>query len=95
VVAPGSGELSEFKLITAAVFSIYNISRRKVIKTMMTEHDIWEMCDHFNIPHDDTMFVLYKRGEYDIKRTIAKKEHNKLPEKTGSLSDESQFSTTQ
>ena len=92
VVAPGSGELSEDKLITATVFSIYNISRRKVIKTIMTEQDVWDMCDHFNIPHDDTMFVLYKRGEYDIERSIAKKEHNKLPEKSGSLSDESQFS---
>jgi hypothetical protein len=95
VVAPGSGELSENKLITATVFSIYNISRRKVIKTMMTEHDVWDMCDHFNIPHDDTIFVLYKRGEYDIDKTLAKKEHNKLPEKTGNLRDESQFSIKQ
>jgi hypothetical protein len=95
VVAPGSGELSENKLITATVFSIYNISRRKVIKTMMTEHDVWDMCDHFNIPHDDTIFVLYKRGEYDIDKTLAKKEHNKLPEKTGNLRDESQFSMKQ
>ena len=92
VVAAGSGELTENKLITATVFSIYNISRRKVIKTIMTEHDVWDMCDHFNIPHDDTMFVLYKRGEYDIDRSIVKKEHNKLPVKSGSLSDESQFS---
>jgi hypothetical protein len=95
VVAPGSGELSENKLITATVFSIYNISRRKVIKTMMTEHDVWDMCDHFHIPHDDTIFVLYKRGEYDIDKTLAKKEHNKLPEKTGNLRDESQFSMKQ
>tara|TARA_R110001599_G_scaffold353510_1_gene593399 strand:- start:16942 stop:18924 length:1983 start_codon:yes stop_codon:yes gene_type:complete len=92
IVAPGSGELTENKLITATIFSIYNISRRKVIKTIMTEHDVWDMCDHFDIPHDDTIFVLYKRGEYDIERSIAKKEHNKLPEKSGSLSDESQFS---
>ncbi|MGS2719348.1 glutathione synthase [Paraglaciecola aestuariivivens] len=92
VVAPGSGELTEDKLITATVFSIFNISRRKVIKTIMTEQDVWDMCDHFNIPRDDTMFVLYKRGEYDIERSLAKKEHNKLPEMSGSLSDESQFS---
>jgi len=95
VVAPGSGELTENKLINATVFSIYNISRRKVIKTMMTKHDVWDMCDHFNVPHDDTLFVLYKRGEYDVERTIAKKEHNKLPEKTGDLQDESQFSANQ
>jgi hypothetical protein len=92
VVAPGSGELTEDKLVTATVFSVYNISRRKVIKTIMTEHDVWEMCDHFSIPRDDTMFVLYKRGEYDTERSLAKKAHNELPESTGTLSDESQFS---
>jgi hypothetical protein len=94
VVAPGSGELSENKLITASIFSIYNISRRKVSKTIMDEEDVWQMCDHFGIERDETMFVLYKRGEYDIERSLAKKEHNELPEKTGELSDESHFSDT-
>ena len=95
VVAPGSGELTENKYITATVFSIYNISLRDVTKKIMTEHDVWEMCDHFNIPHDDTLFVLYKRGEYHIARSISKKEHNKLPEQIGDLRDESQFSASQ
>ncbi|MGI2071414.1 DEAD/DEAH box helicase family protein [Shewanella baltica] len=92
VVAPGSGELSENKLITASIFSIYNISRRKVDKKIMSLDDVWAMCDHFGIERDDTMFVLYKRGEYDIERSLAKKEHNKLPDKSGELSDESHFS---
>ena len=94
VVAPGSGERSEDKMVTAAIFSVYNISRRKVDKKIMTEQDVWEMCDHFGIERDDTMLVLYKRGEYDIDRSLAKKEHNKLPEKSGELSDESHFSDT-
>ena len=92
VVAPGSGELTENKSVTATVFSVYNISRRKVSKTIMTEKDVWDMCDYFDIPRDDTLFVLYKRGEYDLDRTLAKKAHNELPEKSGTLSDESQFS---
>ncbi|HIF9470499.1 TPA: glutathione synthase [Photobacterium damselae] len=92
VVAPGSGELTEDKLITAAVFSIYNISRRKVKKTTMLPEDVWEMCDHYGIARDDTMFVLYKRGEYDIDRTLDKKLHNTLPETSTHLSDESHFS---
>jgi hypothetical protein len=92
VVAPGSGELSENKLITAAIFSVYNISRRDVAKKIMSPDDVYEMCDHFGIERDDTMMVLYKRGEYDIDRSIAKKQHNELPEKTGQLSDESHFS---
>ena len=38
------------------------------------------------------MFVVYKRGEYNAERSLAKKAHNALPENTGTLSDESQFS---
>ncbi|WP_447079596.1 glutathione synthase [Vibrio alginolyticus] len=92
VVAPGSGELSENKLVTAAIFSVYNISRRKVEKKIMTPSDVWEMCDHFGVERDDTLLVLYKRGEYDIDRSLAKKQHNELPEASGELSDESHFS---
>ncbi|EGR4188106.1 glutathione synthase [Vibrio cholerae] len=92
VVAPGSGELSENKLVTATIFSIYNISRRQVDKKIMTLEEVYDMCDYFDIERDDTMFVLYKRGEYDIERSIAKKQHNELPEKSGDLSDESHFS---
>lgn len=94
VVAPGSGELSENKFITAAIFSVYNISRRNVDKKLMTAEDVWEMCDYFGIERDDTIVVLYKRGVYDIERSIAKKHHNELPDKTGELSDESHFSDT-
>jgi len=92
VVAPGSGELSENKLVTATIFSIYNISRRNVKKIIMTTEDVWDMCDYFGIERDDTLIVLYKRGEYDIERSIAKKQHNELPEKSGELSNESHFS---
>lgn len=92
VVAPGSGELSENKLVTATIFSIYNISRRNVKKIIMTTEDVWDMCDYFGIERDDTLIVLYKRGEYDIERSYAKKQHNELPEKSGELSNESHFS---
>ena len=92
VVAPGSGELSENKLVVAAIFSIYNISRRQVEKKIMTKQDVWEMCDHFGVERDDTLLVIYKRGEYDAQRSLQKKEHNELPPQTGELSDESHFS---
>ncbi|MBU9859215.1 DEAD/DEAH box helicase family protein [Rahnella aceris] len=92
IVAPGSGELSEDKLVVATIFSVYNISRRNVAKKIMTLDDVWEMCDYFSVEHDDTLLVIYKRGEYDIERTIAKTRHNELPEQSGELSDESHFS---
>ncbi|WP_413536266.1 DEAD/DEAH box helicase family protein [Rahnella inusitata] len=92
IVAPGSGELSQDKLVTATIFSVYNISRRNVAKKVMALEDVWEMCDYFGVEHDDTLLVIYKRGEYDIERTIAKKQHNELPEQSSELSDESHFS---
>lgn len=92
VVAPGSGEYSENKLVVAAIFSVYNISRRPVDKKIMDLREVYDMCDYFDIERDDTMFVLYKRGEYDMERSIAKKQHNELPDKSGQLSDESHFS---
>ncbi len=58
----------------------------------MTLEDVWEMCDYFSVEHDDTLLVIYKRGEYDLERTLAKKQHNELPEQSGELSDESHFS---
>lgn len=92
VVAAGSGELSDNKEVVATIFSVYNISRRKVTKTLMTHEDVAEMCDHFDVEHDDTLLVLYKRGEYDLERSLIKKEHNQLPDKSSELSDESHFS---
>lgn len=92
VVAAGSGELSENKMVVSTIFSVYNISRRKVTKTLMTHEDVAEMCDHFDVEHDDTLLVLYKRGEYDLERSLIKKEHNQLPDKSSELSDESHFS---
>lgn len=92
VVMPGSGELSENKLITATIFSIYNMSRRDVAKTVMSEDDMSEICSHFNIEKDDTLMVLYKRGEYDSETSSAKKAANQGPEITGTINDETQFS---
>lgn len=92
LVAAGSGELSENKMVVATIFSVYNISRRKVEKKIMDKEEVYEMCDHFGIDRDDTMMVIYKRGEYDVSRSLEKKEHNKQPSKKGELSDESHFS---
>ncbi|CAI3798206.1 DEAD/DEAH box helicase family protein [Rheinheimera sp. MM224] len=93
IVLPGSGEYSENKLITATIFSVYNISRRDgVKKKIMSLDDVYEMCDHFSVPRDDTMFVLYKRGEYHAERTRIKIESNEGPDQVNTIRDESQFS---
>jgi hypothetical protein len=61
----------------------------------MTTKDVHDMCDHFGIEHDDTLFVLYKRGEYDLERTERKIALNSGPDTTSTIYDESQFSETE
>jgi hypothetical protein len=93
IVLPGAGEYTENKLITATVFSIYNISRRDgVDKKVMSLVDVHEMCDYFDVPHDDTLFILFKRGEYNAERSRTKIASNEGPAILSTINDESQFS---
>lgn len=96
VVSPGAGEYTEQKLVTASVFSIYNESRRSgVDKRIMATADVHEMCDYFGVERDDTLFVIYKRGEYNLERTQVKVAANEGPDYNTTLNDESQFSETE
>lgn len=96
VVSPGAGEYTEQKLVTASVFSIYNESRRSgVDKRIMATADVHEMCDYFGVERDDTLFVIYKRGEYNLERTQVKVVANEGPDYNTTLNDESQFSETE
>ncbi|MGY8896457.1 MAG: glutathione synthase [Paraglaciecola sp.] len=95
IVLPGAGEYTENKLITATVFSVYNISRRDgVNKKVMTLEDVHEMCDYFDVPHDDTLFILFTRGEYNAELSRHKIINNEGPEILSTIHDESQFSET-
>ncbi|MEL4381915.1 glutathione synthase [Shewanella algae] len=94
IVMPGSGEHSESKMVTATVFSVYNMSRRNVAKKVMTLSDVHGMCHHFNVPEDDTLIVLFKRGEYDVERSQEKKSHNEKPKTISRISNETQFAET-
>lgn len=92
IVLAGSGELTVNKEVVATVFSIYNISRRNVIKKLMTESDMKEICELMGIPYDNSMVVLFKRGEFDAAATQRKTIANQGPDTLTSVNDESQFS---
>lgn len=96
IVLPGAGEYTENKLVTATVFSVYNISRRDgITKKIMTLDDVHEMCDHFGVEHDDTLFVLFKRGDYNPDRSRKKIAANEGPDIISVIHDETQFSENQ
>lgn len=60
----GGGEASQDKQVAASIFSIYNTSSQlDKFKLQMSLDDVHEMCDALNVPGDNTLIVLFKRGE--------------------------------
>lgn len=92
IVMPGSGERSSNKAMTATIFSVYNISRRDVSKKIMSHEDMQEICALMNVPYDDTLVVLFKRGDMDQEATDRKIAVNESPEVETTINDQSQFS---
>lgn len=66
IVNPGGGEATKDKRVTASIFSIYNTSSQlDQFKRQMSLDDVHEMCDALGVEHDNTLIVLFKRGEFD------------------------------
>lgn len=64
VVNPGGGESIDSKRLMATIFSVYNLSRQQsAYKRTMDEDDLIELSASLEIDYDDTIIVLFKRGE--------------------------------
>lgn len=75
IVNPGGGEKTADKKLVAVIFSIHNLSKNKdIMKRSMTQSDVHEMCSTLEIEDDDTVIVLFKRGEFSQSLTSAKQE---------------------
>lgn len=65
IVNPGGGEITENKRVMASIFSTYNLSRQKdAFKRALDQNDMEEICDQFDLEYDNTLILLYKRGDY-------------------------------
>lgn len=79
IVNPGGGETTADKRVMASIFSVYNLSRQTdAYKRSMDEEDLNEISTLFNVERDDTIILLYLRGEYsevlsEIKEAAPKK----------------------
>ncbi|MET4694990.1 DEAD/DEAH box helicase family protein [Endozoicomonas lisbonensis] len=72
IVNPGGGEKTEDKKVMASIFSIYNLSRKmNAYKRAMDMDDMAEMCEIYNREVDDTLILLYQRGDYSQERSDA------------------------
>ena len=79
VVNPGGGEATEDKRVMATIFSIYNLSAQMdSYKRGMTDDDVFEMCDALQVERDDTLIVLFKRGEYSESLTQEKEQSQEI-----------------
>lgn len=73
IVNPGGGEKTEDKKVMASIFSTYNLSAQMdAFKRAMDGEDMAEICDAFGIEHDDTLLLLYQRGEFSKVRSDEK-----------------------
>lgn len=67
IVNPGGGEKTEDKKVMASIFSIYNLSGQKdAFKRAMDMDDMEEISNHFNLDTDDTIILLYQRGDMNL-----------------------------
>lgn len=75
VIMMGGGVSIEKKEVSAMVFSIYNASRRKgVVNPCMTQEQLDELADWFEVPRGDTLILLAVRGEED--EVMTQQRHN-------------------
>jgi hypothetical protein len=75
IVNPGGGEATKDKRVMASIFSIYNLSgQMDAFKRAMDEEDMAEMCRLLDTPYDDTLIVLFKRGEFSAELTTQRSE---------------------
>lgn len=75
IVNPGGGESTEDKRVMASIFSVYNLSRQiDAFKRSMDEDDMDEVCHMLNIESDNTIILLYLRGEFSSELTSIKKD---------------------
>jgi hypothetical protein len=71
VIPAGGGiDISE-KSVGVYVFSIYNESRREVDKKVMTREEVNEVAQMYGVTEDDTILLLFKKGEFSQEYTDA------------------------
>lgn len=75
IVNPGGGEKTENKRVMASIFSTFNLSgQMDAYKRAMDMDDMEEICEAFSIEYDDTLILLYLRGDYSQELSNEKSE---------------------
>lgn len=90
-VTPGGNEKTSDKDVAVKVFSVYNRSRRITDKRCMTEEDVHDVCNWFGVESDDTLLLIFKRGEYCPVRSSEKEMSAKVQIAKGNILEGNHF----
>ncbi|MGL6408900.1 hypothetical protein ACSZMR_01695 [Aeromonas veronii] len=90
-VTPGGNEKTSDKEVAVKIFSIYNKSRRITDKQSMSLEDVHDVCDWFDVEHDNTLLLIFKRGHYCPIRSVEKQSSAKIQIAKGNILEGNHF----
>lgn len=90
-VTPGGNEKTSDKEVAVKIFSVYNRSRRVTDKRCMTQQDVHDVCNWFGVDPDDTLLLIFKRGNYCPTRTSQKERAAKVQIAKGNILEGNHF----
>jgi hypothetical protein len=90
-VTPGGNEKTSDKAVAVKIFSVYNRSRRITEKRAMLESDVHDVCNWFGVDADDTLLLIFKRGQHCQRRSLEKKATAKTQIAKGNIIEGSHF----
>ena len=91
-VTPGGNEKTSDKEVAVKIFSIYNRSRRNnIAKKSMSESDVHDVCNWYGVEEDNTMLLIFKKGQKCVKRTQIKEAQAKEQIAKGNIIEANHF----
>lgn len=70
VIRGGGGVKASTREVAVFIFSVYNTTRRKNVSNPRMTHDqLRDLCTWFKIPEDDTMMLIFRKGQLDEELT--------------------------
>ncbi len=94
-VVPGGNEKTADKLVAVKIFSIYNKSRRVTDKQEMHISDVHDVCRWFNVDDDNTLLLIFKRGEYCAELSKNKRNNAEILVAKGNILESNHFQPKQ
>lgn len=92
IIKGGGGVKASKKEVAVFILSIFNTSRRKNIKKpRLTPDDMSDLCNWFNIPYDDTLMLIFKKGQLDDSLTLMMEKEVELIKHTSPIIEGNKF----